>query len=116
MTRPTIRYKPGYRTPKKLEPKPPTASDPAAQFHLTRRFELYRLLTGHAPVRKRVEDGVLNRLATNFRKTHGEQEYRAVETRAYLLAYTAMAERLKQQRQATLEVRTPSGGRHQFRK
>jgi hypothetical protein len=99
MTRPTIRYKPGYRPRLKLV-KIPTCSDPAAAFHLVRRHELFVLLTGgRAPKRQRVSDAELNWAARHFRAGHSESEYQAAETQAYLAGYRVMAAKLKARRE-----------------
>jgi hypothetical protein len=107
MKRPTLPYRPSVPLPlgaqrrtKPMSIKLPTC-DPAAAFHLVKRFTLFHLLTGGRwPNRKRITDAQLRRAVRDFRATHTEQEYQAVETGAYLAGYRTMAALLKQKREA----------------
>jgi len=103
MRRPQIKHRPGVPLPPwanhRIPKKPPTANDPAAAFHLMRRFTLYRLLMGREPKRKHVSDNQLRGAARSFRSRHTEREYQAIETQAYLEGYRTVAAMLKRERE-----------------
>jgi hypothetical protein len=74
----------------------PPMSDAAVVFHRERRLALFQLLTGR-PMGS-VSDAQMRGAIRAFCATHTEQEYQAIESKAYLCGYNALAAMLKQKR------------------